>query len=144
MQVPVTEGVFTWPSDEPRLIGSKCLECGNHMFPVQNGCPRCTAANTEQVELSRRGTLWTWTIQGFPPKAPPYMGNTDPATFEAFGVGYVELPGEVKVETRLTVADPEQLKIGMEREMVVVPLTTDDDGNEVVTFAFAPVEGSQS
>jgi len=32
----------------------------------------------------------------------------------------------------------------MEMEMVIVPLTTDDDGNEVVTFAFAPVEGSQS
>ena len=39
-QVPVAEGVFTWPSDEPRLIGSKYTECRNVMFPTQAGCPK--------------------------------------------------------------------------------------------------------
>ena len=29
--------------------------------------------------------------------------------FEPYGVGYVELPGEVRVEARLTEADPAQL-----------------------------------
>lgn len=138
-RVPVADGVFTWPSDEPRLLGSRCSTCGNHMFPVQGGCPKCTGSDTEVVELSRRGTLWTWTIQGFPPKSPPFIGNDDPATFRPFGVGYVELPGEVKVEARLTVADPDQLTIGMEMELVLDPIGTDDDGNEIVTFAFAPV-----
>jgi uncharacterized OB-fold protein len=137
-RTPVADGVFTWPADEPRLIGSRCKNCGNHMFPVQAGCPKCTANDTETVELSRRGTLWTWTVQGFPPKSPPYAGSDDPATFVPFGVGYVELPGEVKVEARLTEADPEKLKIGMEMELVVVPLATDAEGNEIVTFAFAP------
>ena len=55
-------------------------------------------------------------------------------------MSYVEIPGEVKVEARLTVADREQLKIGMDMQLVFVPLYTDDDGNEVITFAFAPVE----
>jgi uncharacterized OB-fold protein len=110
------------------------------MFPTQGSCPRCTGSETETVELSRRGTLWTWTIQGFPPKAPPYIGDDNPKTFKPFGVGYVELPGEVKVEARLTVADPTKLHIGMEMEMVLVPLATDADGNEIMTFAFAPVE----
>ncbi len=109
------------------------------MFPTQSGCPKCTGSSTETVELGRRGTLWTWTVQGFPPKAPPFIGATDPAHFQPFGVGYVELPGEVKVEARLTVADPDQLSIGMEMELVVIPLTTDADGNEVMTFAFRPV-----
>ena len=59
--------------------------------------------------------------------------------FVPFGVGYVELPGELKVETHLTESDPEGLSIGIEMELVVVPFRTDDDGNEVVTFAFRPV-----
>ena len=142
-QEPVSPGVFTWPSDEPHLLGSRCRNCGNHMFPTQSGCPRCTANDTETVELSRRGTLWTWTVQGFPPKSPPYAGATD-ASFRPFGVGYVELPNEVKVEARLTEADPDRLAIGMEMELVIVPLTTDDCGNEVVTFAFRPVAGESS
>ncbi len=139
--IPVADCVFTWPSDDPALLGSRCTECGNHMFPVQEGCNRCTAASTETVELARRGTLWTWTVQGFPPKSPPFAGDADPATFQPFGVGYVELPGQVKVEARLTESDPSKLEIGQEMELVLVPLTRDADGNDVVTFAFRPVPG---
>jgi uncharacterized OB-fold protein len=89
--------------------------------------------------------LWAWTTQEFPPPSPPYAGPTG-ADFVPFGVGYVELPGEVKVETRLTEADAGALRAGMEMELVLVPFRTDDDGNEVVTFAFRPVapEGTQS
>ncbi len=141
-RIPVAEGVFTWPSDEPALIGSRCLSCSNHMFPVQESCPRCSGSSTETVELERRGTLWTWTVQGFPPKAPPYAGDTDPKSFRPFGVGYVELPGQLKVESRLTESDPNRLRIGMEMELVIVPLSADEDGNEIMTFAFAPVETS--
>ncbi len=139
-QVAVEEGVFTWPSAEPRLIGSRCNDCGTTTFPTQSGCARCTGASMEVVELGRRGTLWTWTIQAFPPKSPPYIGPTAAADFEPFGVGYVELPGEVKVEARLTVSDPELLHIGMEMELTIVPLAVDGDGNEVVTFAFRPID----
>jgi uncharacterized OB-fold protein len=142
-RIPVAEGVFTWPSEDPHLIGSRCLTCGNHMLPVQSGCPRCTGERTETVELATRGTLWTWTVQGFPPKAPPYIGDADPKTFRPFGVGYVELPGQVKVEARLTEADPAKLRIGMEMQLVIVPLST-DDGNEIVTFAFAPVDAGDA
>ncbi len=141
-QIPVADGLFSWPptgaNGESHLIGSRCVTCGNHMFPTQSGCPKCTGNETDTVALGRRGTLWTWTVQGFPPKAPPYAGRTD-AGFEPFGVGYVELPGEVKVEARLTEADPAKLRIGMEMELVLVPLYVDAGGNEVMTFAFQPV-----
>jgi uncharacterized OB-fold protein len=87
--------------------------------------------------LPRRGRLWAWTTQEFPPPSPPYAGATGSA-FVPFGVGYVELGGEVKVETRLT--RTEALHAGMEMELVLVPFRTDDAGNEVVTFAFRPLD----
>jgi len=138
VQVPVAEGVFTWPADEPELIGSRCAACAMVTFPVQDSCPRCASTAMEEQRLARRGRLWAWTVQDFPPPSPPYSGPTG-ADFVPFGVGYVELPGEVKVEARLTESDPDVLTIGMEMELVVVPFRTDDDGTEVVTFAFRPV-----
>lgn len=140
VQVSVQESVLTGVPNAPRLIGGKCPDCGNHVFPMQKDCPLCTSDQIKEVELSTKGTLWTWSVQGFPPKSPPYLGEISPEAFEPYGVGYVELPGEVKVETRLTENDPERLKIGMEMELTTVPLTVDDQGNEVVTFAFAPIE----
>jgi uncharacterized OB-fold protein len=137
-QVPVAEGIFTFPSAEPQLIGSRCSACGIVTFPVQDSCPRCASTEMTEHLLSRRGQLWAWTTQDFPPPSPPYAGPTGSA-FVPFGVGYVELPGEVKVETRLTESDPDLLAAGMEMELVLVPFRTDDDGNEVVTFAFRPV-----
>jgi uncharacterized OB-fold protein len=85
--------------------------------------------------LSRRGRLWAWTTQEFPPPSPPYAGPTGDA-FVPYGVGYVELGDEVRVETRLT--ETVGLETGMEMELVLVPFRRDDDGNEVVTFAFRP------
>ncbi len=142
--IPVAEGLFTGPSDSPRLLASRCNDCANHMFPVQAGCPKCGGASTAIVELPRRGTLWTWTVQSYPPKAPPYAGNVDPATFEPYGVGYVELGGALLVESRLTVADPDKLEIGMEFELVLEPLYLNDMGDQVMTFAFAPVVAADS
>jgi uncharacterized OB-fold protein len=137
-RIPIAERVFTGPSDEPRLIGCECAACGIVTFPAQDSCPRCASTEMAEKLLARRGRLWAWTTQGFPPPSPPYSGPRG-ADFVPFGVGYVELPGEVKVETRLTEADPAELEHGMEMELVLVPFRTDDDGNEVVTFAFRPV-----
>jgi uncharacterized OB-fold protein len=140
-QVPVAEGLFTWPAEEPQLVGSRCADCGIVTFPVQDSCPRCASTGMEEHLLPRRGTLWAWTTQSFSPPAPPYVGLTG-KDFVPFGVGFVDL-GEVKVEARLTTTDPEVLNAavtdGTELEVVVLPVGTDGDGNEVVSFAFALV-----
>lgn len=136
-QRPVADGLFDWPTDDPRLIGSACRRCSTVIFPQQNSCPRCTAEDTEPRLLPRSGTLWTFTVQGFLPKSPPYAGSETPATFVPYGVGYVDL-GEVKVEARLTEADANKLAIGMAMELVILPFATDADGTEILTFAFRP------
>lgn len=88
--------------------------------------------------LARAGTLWTWTTQQFPPISPPYLGDASRDGFESFGIGWVELPGQLMVESRLTENDPAKLDFGMPVELVIVPFATDDDGDELMTFAFAP------
>jgi len=139
-RVPVAEGIFTGLADDPELIGSRCTDCGIVTFPAQDSCPRCASTAMAEHRLARRGRLWAWTVQDFPPPSPPYTGPSG-RDFVPFGVGYVELADEVKVESRLTVADPDALHIGMEMELVLVPFRTNDDGDEVVTFAFRPVNG---
>ena len=136
--VPVADGLFTWPSDEPQLIASRCIACGMVMFPAQDSCARCASTEIEEHLLPRQGRLWAWTTQDFQPPSPPYSGPTGDA-FVPFAIGYVELPGEVKIEARLTERDPGRLTQGMEMELVIVPFRTDEDGNDVVTFAFQPV-----
>jgi uncharacterized OB-fold protein len=122
--------------DEPRLIGSECGRCGTVTFPRQRSCPRCTSEDVHPRELATQGTLWTWTVQCFAPKAPPYL-EAGVAEFEPYGVGYVELAGEVRVEARLTENDPERLRIGMPMTLTLIPVP---GASDKLTFAFRPVE----
>lgn len=138
-QIPIAEGLFTWPSNDPRLIGSKCKNCGVVTFPAQNSCAACSGTDTEQIELERRGKLWTYTIQCFLPNRPPYDGPETPENFKPFGVGYVELPDQTRVETRIKTNDVDKLKVGMEMELVVEKYI-ERDGKDVVSFFFQPVD----
>jgi uncharacterized OB-fold protein len=142
--IPVADGLFTWPSDSPQLIGSRFPESGVVTFPRQTSCPKTASTVEEPVLLPRRGRLWSWTVQGFLPKSPPYAGKETPQTFVPYGVGYVQLQDDVIVESRLTENDPARLSIGMPVELVIIPFTTDDEGREVVTYAFAPVREGEA
>jgi uncharacterized OB-fold protein len=135
---PVAEGLFTWPDERPRLIGSECPDCGLIDFPAARRCLRCGSDGQRERLLADRGTLWTFSTQDFRPPSPPYDGADTAETFRPYAIGYVELPGEVLVEGRLTEPDPERLAIGQPMRLTLVPYTTDPDGTEVLTFAFAP------
>ena len=129
--VGVEPGLFA-SLEPPRLAGSRCARCATVTFPAQRGCPKCAASDMVRVELADHGTLWTWTVQAFEPKA-PYRA---PATgFEPYAVGYVDL-GDVIVEARLT-GDPAGLEIGMPMSLTLLPVWDGVDGSTVVTYAFA-------
>jgi uncharacterized OB-fold protein len=140
MQKALAPEIVTWPEDNPQLIGSECASCSAVVFPSQERCPHCSAAGMSAVKLPRRGTLVAWTTQGFAPGA-PYIGPTG-KDFVPFGVGLVQLDDVVRVEGRLTENDPAKLKWGMDVELTMIPFATDDEGNEIVTFAFQPAEGA--
>lgn len=134
MARPVSEGLFT-DGEPPRLIGGRRRSDGKVVFPAPSG-PE--AQQYERIELSPRGTLWSFTVQRFRPKSPPYTGDDDERSFKPFAIGYVELPGEVIVESRLVADDFATLRIGQPMSMTLTPFAKDPDGTEVLTYAFKP------
>jgi uncharacterized OB-fold protein len=137
MQRPIAD-VFTWPSDVPQLIGGRCGACDAVCFPTQSRCPRCGTPDPADELLPTRGTLVSWTTQAFPPTV-PFAGDETGKDFTPFGVGLVQLDDVVRVEARLTESDPSRLDFDMPVELSIVPFYVDDDGVEIMTFAFTPV-----
>src|SRR5437763_14569065 len=123
--VAVHQGLFT---TEPRLIGVRCAACGRHLFPRGPLCPYCVSDAVDEAHLSPNGTLWMWTAVTASP--PGYQGEVP------YGFGVVELPEGVRVISRLTEPDPSALTFGQSVTLQLVRLHTDDDGNDVVTWAF--------
>ena len=133
-KVPLIEGLFTWPSVEPRLIASRCKECGALAFPK---CPYCTnpdcvkdLANVEVIELANTAKLHTWTLQVYPPALPFRL-----EPFEPFPVGMLDLPDGLRVLGMLCTDDVE---IGMQMEMTTKKLFEDEE-HEFLTWAWRPV-----
>lgn len=138
---PIADGLFTWPDDDPRLIGGRCGVCETYTFPAKTGCPKCGATDVETCRLGRFGTLWTWTSQGFIPKQ-PFSGTFFSAEpFEPWFVGLIEIPGQLRLESILTGCTQETLRMGMPMRLVVLPFSRTNIDDEIVTFAFAPIEG---
>jgi uncharacterized OB-fold protein len=133
---PVAENLFSVLDGSPRLIGSSCRACGTLAFPQQPSCPRCCGEDVAAALLPAEGTLWSWTVQRFPPKSPPYAGGE--AEFRPFAVGYVALDGGIAVQGRLTGAPaPDGYRIGMPMRVVIEPFLR-NDGTAVAAYAFAP------
>ncbi len=123
----IAEGLFT-EETPPRLIGGRHRASGRIVFP----CPPDPAF--EAYPLRRDGALWSYTIQRYRPKSPPYAG---PEAFLPWPVGYVELPGETIVEARLANVDFDAITIGMPLELTLIPLDPDAADAELI-HAFQP------
>lgn len=132
----VCAGAIVGAPPDIGLRGSRCARCAEVFFPVAMLCTRCGGRDLRDSDLGGAGTLWSWTIQAFAPKAPYDGGGAD--GFVPYGVGYVELPSGLKVESRLTTADPTQLRIGMPMRLVLERYGRDAAGTPLLTYAFAP------
>ena len=130
---PIAEGLFEVADGSPRLIGGRRKSDGKMVFPLPAG-PE--AANFDAVCLSPEGTLWSFTVQRFRPKSPPYAGADDEGSFRPYALGYVELPGEIIVESRLETEDFAALKVGQPMRLKLVPFRRAD--GDVLTYAFEP------
>ncbi len=120
------------PDEEPALEGSRCPQCRQVFYPPRHICLNCYHEELESVALSRRGTLWTFTIARM---SLPGSLMTAP-----YVIAQVELPEGVIIATVLTDVDPEAAHIGMPLELVVEKASVNADGAEVMTFKFRPAK----
>lgn len=134
MTTAVAEGLFVETDDGLRLIAGRRKADGEMKFPMPGGAD---AVLFEPVELAAEGRLWSYTVQRFRPKTPPYIGADDDKTFTPFALGYVEFPGQVIVEGRIVGADADDLKIGQPMKVARESFPTSSRG-EVTTYAFRP------
>jgi uncharacterized OB-fold protein len=137
---PAIEGWFT--VDPPRLTGVRCTTCGTYAFPPRPGpCPdpRCAGDDLAPVELSPQGTLWSYTENHYPP--PPPFPVREP--FEPYAIAAVELAAEGLVVLGQVVrgVGAADLHVGLPMRLTTEVLYTDEDGDDRLVWAWAPVPG---
>lgn len=117
-----TDGSFS-------LIGCRCRHCGFVNFPAIRYCVSCSADDTEEVELSKAGTLYTFTQTMRPVNHMP-AGNIS---------SYVDLDDGARILTPIDMPDGDLPVIGERFEIVFRPLWVEDDETEVFGFAARPM-----
>ncbi|MBC7174491.1 MAG: OB-fold domain-containing protein [Polyangiaceae bacterium] len=141
-EVPAAPGWVSGTRDEAHLVGTRCKACGTYYFPKETTfcrSPICEGTEFEEVELSRRGTLWSFTSNGYEPPA-PYVSPTKP--FEPFAIAAVELEREKLVVLGMVVAPLQcaDLRVGMEMELVLDTLFETETERQIV-WKWRPVKG---
>lgn len=133
--IPVGEGLLTtplYPIENVRINGSRCKICGEVMLGRYDSCASCAGESMEQIPLSNRGEVWTYTVIRHQPPG-QYRGPTDP--FIPFAEGLVELPEGIRVLSVLD-CDIEKVHIGMKVELVIYELYKNEQGQSVLAFKF--------
>tara|TARA_B100000700_G_scaffold286426_2_gene341298 strand:+ start:2308 stop:2826 length:519 start_codon:yes stop_codon:yes gene_type:complete len=141
-RVPAVEGLFTM-GGEPQLIGGRLLDTGGYCFPRDLGGadPSCPSSGVEEVLLTRRGRIWSFTNSAYPP--PPPFVVTEP--YVPVVVAAVELDVERMVVLGQVVPDfaVGDLEVGMEVELELGVLYEDEE-TEYLTWQWRPVLGESA
>ena len=137
MKIPIEPGLWAEPEtprEKPRLIGSRCTICGEIYFPPKKKgwCLRCQKKSLEEVKLSNKGKIASFTIVEQAPAGGFYKGPVP------YAYGFVDLTDQVRLKS-LYGHDLDKLQVGLEVELVIETLYEDEQGNDVTTFKFQPV-----
>lgn len=127
-RIPIREGLFREQDGGIVLLGAKCTRCGQISFPKREFCTGCLCEEMEEVPLSRRGELHTFTILR--------VGDNH---FDApHPIGMVNLPERVRITAPLVPREA-GYEIGQPVELVADDLWEEED--KIVTgYRFKVVE----
>ncbi len=133
------DGLFTMDEQEPHLIGGVGKARKSYFFPkdLAGKDPYCVdEAEFDEVLLSRKGKVWSYTSAGYAPP-PPYKAVKDP--WEPFVLAGVELEKEKLVVLGQMAGDVklEDMSIGMAVELTLDVLYEDEE-NEYLVWKWKP------
>mgnify|MGYP001077533632 FL=1 len=136
--VPALPDLFIITEKGAQLMSARCNSCGTYFFPAyhEQHRPGCLRQGIERVLLSREGTLVSYTIQYYMPP-PPFKTEKD---ITPYVVGLVEFPEGIQVVGIVMDCPLDELKIGMMMETATFTLYPDDEGQDIVTWAFQPIK----
>jgi uncharacterized OB-fold protein len=110
MSVPKSPRIWQLAERRYRLIGTKCLKCGRVFIGPRKVCPQCGNRELQDVELPRRGRIYSYTVVRAPPMERENYGP--------YIIAIVELENGCKLTTEIVDCSPEEIDIGTEVEAV--------------------------
>ena len=113
------------------LLGTRCRDCGIHVFGPATFCQACTSASLEPVDLSPRGTLYSYTVVRVPP-----AGWPGPVPYV---LGQVELKEGPHVLAEVIDCRESDLRIDMEVELALRTVSSDSSEAVKVVYKWRPV-----
>jgi uncharacterized OB-fold protein len=106
---------------EHRLEIQRCADCRVFRWPPQLTCANCQGEDHEWVELSGRGTLYTYIIV----HQPVLAQWRDSGPYNIIQVALEEAP-EIRMTSNAVEVDNSQLKVEMPLEVVFDDVTAED------------------
>jgi uncharacterized OB-fold protein len=107
----------------------RCGDCGHVRFPPALLCARCLSEKHEWVQLSGRGTVFSWIVV-HQSQHPAFNADTP------YNVTIVELEEGPRLHTNLIDCPNDQIRVGMPVEVVF-----DKVSDEVTLPKFRPLKG---
>ncbi len=132
-------GLVDWSTDEVRLIGAKCKSCGTCFFPKGHyqHAPGCAREGNEDILFPNKGKLASYVIQHYMPP-PPFKTEKK---IVPYAIGLVEFEDEkIQIAGILKGVDLNNIELGTEMETTTLKLFSNDEKQDVVTWAFQPVK----
>ncbi|HEX9851446.1 MAG TPA: OB-fold domain-containing protein [Woeseiaceae bacterium] len=136
----LAQDLFEFVGERPYLLGGRHKSQGSVVFPMPQGSE---AELYTRVRLADEGKLWSFTVQRFRPKSPPYAGAETDQNFKPYALGYIELKDQVIVEARILCESFDALRIGMPMQLCIEPFEK-GSGERVLSYAFTPAQEPRS
>lgn len=125
------EGWYREDAGAAHLVGRRCRHCGSYYFPaLLSFCrnPDCDSDELKEVLLSRRGVLWSFSKQHYPPPKPYVVPEGE--EFQPYIIAAVMLEKEkmIILGQMAEKTDIRKLAVGAPVELVLEPLFRDEQG----------------